>query len=78
VNQHKTCPSCNADLEGELIYEYFLNHYRGDEAKALEESESYGASKTHGRWDKRIGIYDLDKDMTVAFECPFCNHQWKR
>ena len=74
----KTCPSCEADLEGDLIYEYFLNEYGGDEEKALETAEKYGATKTEGRWGKEIGIYDWEADRTVAYQCPECNHQWKR
>ena len=71
------CPKCNADLEGDLIYEYFLKEY-GDEEKALATADLYGATKTTGRWGKEIGIYDFDKDQTVAYRCPECDHEWSR
>lgn len=71
------CPNCNANLEGGLIYETFLEKY-GDEQKALETAECYGATKTEGRWGREIGIYDMYKDRTVAWRCPDCNHEWPR
>jgi hypothetical protein len=71
------CPSCNESLEGELIYEHFLAQY-GDEEKALKTAEMYGATKTTGRWGLAIGIYDMEQDRTVAWRCPFCQHQWER
>jgi hypothetical protein len=74
----KTCPDCKESLEGDLIYEHFLNEYGGDEEKALETAKNYGATKTEGRWGKEIGIYDREKDRTIAFQCPFCNHRWDR
>jgi len=27
-------------------------------------------------YKREIGIYDRDKDMTVAFECPDCKKRW--
>lgn len=71
------CPNCKSNLEGELIYETFLNKYV-DEAKALETAAMYGATKTEGRWGREIAIYDMDRDRTVAHQCPDCNHQWGR
>lgn len=71
------CPNCNANLEGGLIYETFFEKH-GDEHKALEIAEMYGATKTEGHWGREIGIYDLYKDRTVAYECPDCKHRWKR
>lgn len=71
------CPNCKADLAGELIYETFLAKY-GDEKKALETAAMYGATKTEGRRGREIRIYDRERDMTIAYKCPDCNHQWAR
>lgn len=71
------CPNCKANLEGDLIFDTFLAKY-GNEKKALEVAAMYGATKTEGRWGREIGIYDMGKDRTVAYECPVCKHQWGR
>ena len=71
------CPSCNANLEGGLIFDTFMEQYK-DEAKALETAKCYGATKTEGRWGRAIGMYDMEKDRTVAYRCPDCDHQWER
>lgn len=72
------CPNCNANLEGDLIFETFLGKYFGDEEKALEAAAMYGATKTEGRWGREIGIYDMDEDAVIAWQCPDCKHQWGR
>ena len=71
------CPNCKVELDDGLIYDTFFDMY-DDEEKALEIAEMYGATKTEGRWGRQIGIYDMYKDMTVAYSCPDCQHQWKR
>lgn len=71
------CPNCNANLEGDLIFDTFLEKY-GDEAKALEVAAMYGATKTEGRWGREIGIYDREEDAVIAWQCPDCKHQWGR
>lgn len=25
-----------------------------------------------------LGIYSMEEDRTVGFECPFCKYRWKR
>lgn len=71
------CPNCKADLDGDLIYDTFMEKH-GDEQKALETAAMYGATKTEGRWGRQIGIYSVDKDRTVAHRCPDCGHTWGR
>ena len=71
------CPNCKANLDGTLIYDTFMEKYE-DESKALEVAAMYGATKTEGRWGRQIGLYDLVKDMTTAYRCPDCNHEWPR
>ena len=74
---HGSCPKCGTDLNGGSIYEHFL-HEKGDEAEALRIAKMYGATKESGQWGREIGIYDWDKDRTVAWRCPDCGHEWPR
>lgn len=71
------CPNCKTNLEGDLIFDTFLEKY-GDEEKALEAAAMYGATKTEGRWGREIGIYDREEDAVIAWQCPDCKHQWGR
>lgn len=77
MNEHGYCPNCGIDLDGELIFETLLKQYN-DREKALETAEMYGATETTGRWGKQIGIYDINRDRTVRWLCPECNHEWER
>lgn len=70
------CPNCKVDLEGDLIYDTFIGKGYSPE-KALETAEMYGATKTTGRWDRRIGHYSMEFDRTVGWECPDCGHYKK-
>lgn len=72
------CPHCSAEFDGELIYETFLAKYEGDETRALETAAMYGATKTEGRWSRRISLYDRTRDQTTAYRCPDCGHEWPR
>jgi hypothetical protein len=76
-DEHDYCPSCNADFDGELIFDTFMKQYN-DRKKALETAEMYGATETKGRWSKKIGIYDMDKDRTISWQCHECGHRWDR
>lgn len=71
------CPNCKTNLEGELIYETFLARC-GDEKKAIETAEMYGATKTTGRWGREIALYDMRRDRTTGYHCPDCGHEWQR
>lgn len=54
-----------------------LSHEEAERV-ADEVASSYGATRTKGQWGRAIAIYDRDKDRTVAFSCPDCDHQWPR
>jgi len=41
-------------------------------------ASSYGATRDKGRFGKQIGIYDLDTDRVVSWQCPHCDGRWKR
>lgn len=71
------CPNCGVSLEGGSIWETFFKRYE-DEAEADRIAEMYGATRTEGKWGRKIGIYCMEKDRTVAWQCPDCNHQWPR
>ena len=75
--EHGLCPHCNADMTDGLIYDTFIAQgYTPEEA--LKTAEAYGATQTTGHWGRRIGIYDMEKDRTVAWKCPDCGCEWDR
>lgn len=78
MNDHGHCPACKADMNGGSIWETMLEKSGGDEAEADRSAEMYGATRTSGRWGRKIGLYDLRKDMTTHYQCPDCDHVWKR
>lgn len=71
------CPLCQSNLEGGLIYQTFLEEY-DDHDKALDTAGHYGATQTEGRWGREIGIYSIETDRTVAYQCPDCYGEWPR
>ena len=71
------CPNCNVSLKGGLIWDTFFKRYE-DEDEADRIAEMYGATRTTGHWGRKIGIYCMEKDRTVAWQCPDCNHEWGR
>jgi len=77
MNEHGYCSNCGMDFDGDMIFDTFMEKYQ-DEERALESASHFGATKTSGRWDKKIGIYDMEKDMTTHYTCPECNHEWGR
>lgn len=77
ANQHGYCPKCNLNLDGERIWDYFYNQ-KGSEQEADRNAEMFGATRERGCFGKAIGIYSIDRDMTVAWRCPECNHEWER
>lgn len=77
TDNHGSCPSCGADMNGDMIWQTFMDKH-GDEAEADRIAEMYGADRKHGRWGRAIGIYDRDRDRTVSWMCPDCEHRWAR
>jgi hypothetical protein len=77
VSEHGYCPNCKVDLDGGSIWEHFYKE-TGSESEATRIASGYGATKEKGQWGREIGIYDWDKDRTVAWRCPDCNHEWAR
>ena len=77
TNEHGYCPNCNADLDGDSIWETFFQ-LTGNEEEADRKAEMYGANREKGRWGRTIALYDRDKDRTVGWKCPDCEHVWER
>jgi len=77
MNEHGYCPNCKINFDGELIYETFIKQGQ-TEAEAFESALMYGATKTKGRWNNKIGIYDIDEDRTKMWKCPDCSYEWER
>lgn len=75
TNEHGYCPNCGMDFDGGLIWDTGMEIY-GNEEKADEYAEAYGATRTTGRWAKRIAIYSMELDKIVQLECPECKHEW--
>ena len=73
----RTCPSCGTNLDGDLIWQTFMDKHN-DEAEADRIAKMYGATRTEGRWGRMIGLYCIDKDGIEAWQCPDCNHEWAR
>jgi len=94
TDDHGSCPNCGADLNGGSIWETGLQFAMttGNDtwpsvpatsneealARADKYAAAYGATRTKGRWGRAIGIYDLEKDRTVRWRCPDCEHEWPR
>lgn len=77
MSEHGNCPKCGTDLNGGSIWQTFFDKY-GSEAEADRVAAMYGATKENGQWGREIGIYSMERDMTVAWRCPDCGHEWPR
>lgn len=75
MNEHGYCPKCNANMDGGDILEHFRSQ-DGNEERAKETASHYGYEPGRTQWCRAIGIYDLDKDRTVQWQCPECDHVW--
>jgi len=73
MNEHGHCPHCNADLDGGLIWDTFAD---SGKEKADEIAAMYGATRSTGRWWRAIGIYSMERDRTVEYQCPACDGLW--
>ena len=73
------CPACKTNLEGDLIFDTFMEKCNGDEVEALKHAEMYGATKTKGRWGRQIGIEIRGGyDGVSYYKCPDCKATWDR
>jgi len=72
------CPNCKVDLSTEYIWDRIFKNRGSEEEATRIAAEMYGASKGKGKFSRKIGLYDWRVDRTVAWQCPDCNHTWKR
>lgn len=70
TDDHGRCPHCDADMNGEYIWDTFAEKHGDAEADRI--AEMYGASKGHGRWGRQIGRYCTERDRTIGHTCPDC------
>lgn len=77
MNEHGYCPNCDISFDGGLIWESGIKMY-GDVEKADKYAAAYGATRTTGHWNNKIGIYDMERDTIGAWRCPDCGHEWER
>ena len=77
-NEHGYCDNCGMDFDGGLIWDTIFNSCKSEEEADKRAMEFYKATRTHGRWGKHIAVYDMEKDRTVSFMCPQCEHKWAR
>lgn len=77
ANEHGYCPNCKADMDDGFIWEYFYR-IEGSEEEADRIAKMYGATRTKGKWGRKIALYDMNVDRTVSYQCPDCDHIWPR
>ena len=78
TNEHGECNHCGYDLNGDWIYDYFLEYYGGGTAKAEHAASMYGASKGVGRFGKAIYVKEYDEDynkLPSYYKCPECGEK---
>jgi hypothetical protein len=68
------CPYCHVYLDDGDIYEELKKHYPD---KSHEEliviAKDYGWTPENKiRFSRKIGVYDMEKDRTMHYECPDC------
>lgn len=78
INGH--CPHCNADMDGELVYDSFIDAgYDCDIAdKWAKQVSGYEKHGLLNKWSRCLSIYDITSDRTINYECPDCSKQWNR
>ena len=76
TDDHGSCKNCGFDLNGERVYDYFLNEYNGDEDKAEEVAEKYGCRKGYGRFGKAIYVKTYtDHGKLRGWKCHNCGKE---
>lgn len=76
-NDYGVCKQCGYDLNGEMIYDYFLQK-EGNHALALEIASMYGATEDSGRFGKVIYVKGYDENcnkLPPKWICPNCRKE---
>lgn len=74
TSEHGKCKQCNYDLNGDYIYDTFLEQY-GNPVDALATASMYGAREGYGRWSKAIYMKEYTSEgrkLPAWFKCPNC------
>lgn len=66
-----TCSACGADLRGSTIPVESRHLYGG------HMECRYGCGN-EPHYSRLMGIYDVERDRTVAWQCPDCGHEEAR
>lgn len=68
-----TCPHCNANLEGDDIFQAFVSIYPIQPEKAMKAALEYGWTPEKPiKFSRILSVYDRDKDITTQSLCPDC------
>jgi predicted RNA-binding Zn-ribbon protein involved in translation (DUF1610 family) len=66
-----TCSACGSNLRGPIIEPSHREMYGG-----YVECRHGCGSEPH--YSRLMGIYDMERDRTVAWRCPDCGHEEAR
>src|SRR5437762_10003470 len=74
------CPNCCGSWDGGDILEVLKENNPHKDGETLREWAShYGYSEDNPRrFQKCIGVYDMERDVTSHVQCPHCNIKYKR
>jgi len=77
TDDHGQCKNCGFDLNGERVYDYFLEK-EGDPVSALAVTSMYGCREGWGRFGKAILVKGYDENynkLPSYWECPECGEE---
>ena len=77
TDDHGKCKVCDYDLNGEWVYDTFLEKY-GNHTDALAAASMYGCKKGFGRWGKAIYVKGYDENYNKLpswWKCPNCGEE---
>lgn len=72
AHERGRCPCCDADLNGELIWQAFFNE-TADAEHADRLSARYGATRDNGRLSRAIAETGI-QDAPTRYHCPECDY----
>lgn len=80
MNIHGHCPHCNADLDGELIIDCFIQQgVEPEEAERMAaQYDGWNLHGTNNKFGRVLGIYCMERDRVTEWKCPDCGKTWSR
>ena len=75
----QVCPKCNADLDGEDIYEVLIREFPDESKETINEwAGSYGwTPENKEKFKNVIHVTCLGDKSSNHWQCPKCNHEWQ-